>query len=115
MPLSRILPNAPAVRLQVVEDLTPEQPAGFLQLVRRRLVAIGPDGSVSAPFVYDEVERVALDAVVVAAYYLDQAARPHVYLRSATRPPIALRAPESHAMVEFASPAGLWELVAGLV
>jgi ADP-ribose pyrophosphatase len=111
----RILPSVPAVRLQVIEDLTPAQPLGFLRLVRRRLVAIGPDGLVSAPFVYDEVDRLAIDAVVVAAYYLDEAARPYVYLRSATRPPISMRAPGAHAFAESGSRIGLWELVAGLV
>lgn len=111
----RILPNAPAVGLRVVEDLTPTQPAGFLRLVRRRLVAMDPDGSVSEPFVYDEIDRRAIDAVVVVAYYYDDAARPHVYLRSATRPPIAMRAPASHAFAELGSRTALWELVAGLV
>jgi ADP-ribose pyrophosphatase len=115
MTQDRILPSVPAVRLRVIENLTPEQPPGFLRLVRRRVIAIGPDGLASPSFIYDEVDRVALDAVVVAAYYLDDAARPRVYLRSATRPPIALRAAESHVFAELGTRMGMWELAAGLV
>jgi ADP-ribose pyrophosphatase len=115
MTKQRILPNVPAVQLRLVEDLTPEQPHGFLRLVRRRFVATGPDGSKSAPFVYDEVDRVALDAVVVVAYYLDDLGRPRVYLRSCTRPPVVMRAAERQPFAELATRVGLWELVAGLV
>jgi ADP-ribose pyrophosphatase len=111
----RTLPNVPAVRLHLVEDLTPEQPHGFLRLVRRRLVATGSDGSTSAPFVYDEVDRVAIDAVVVVAYYLDDIGRPRVYLRSCTRPPVVMRAAARQPFAELATRMGLWELVAGLV
>lgn len=111
----RILPRAPNVELQLVEDLTPQQPRGFLRLVRRRLVAIGPDGERSEPFIYDEVDRAAIDAVVVAAYFYDPVGAPRVYLRSATRPPVALRQKERHPDPELAERGGLWELVAGLV
>lgn len=111
----RILPKVPAVELQVVEDLTPDQPAGFIRLVRRRLVALGPDGSKSAPFVYDEVDRKAIDAVVVAAYFRAPAGVVHVYLRSATRPPLALRDPARSPFDGQPEHVGLWELVAGLV
>ena len=115
MSQQRFLPAVPAVRLEVIEDLTPVQPAGFLRLVRRRLVAHGPDGSTSAPFVYDEVQRDAIDAVVVAAYYRDAAGIIRVYLRSATRPPVVLRPKSTLPLPELASPPGLWELVAGLI
>lgn len=115
MSQQRFLPAVPAVRLEVIEDLTPVQPAGFLRLVRRRLVAHGPDGSTSAPFVYDEVQRDAIDAVVVAAYYRDAAGIIRVYLRSATRPPVVLRPKSTLPLPELASQPGLWELVAGLI
>jgi ADP-ribose pyrophosphatase len=111
----RILPSVPKVRLRLLEDLTPEQPQGFLRLVRRRLVAIGPDGAESAPFVYDEVDRLAIDAVVLVAYFLDDSGRPRVYLRSATRPPVVMRAPARQPFPELGSRVGLWELAAGLV
>jgi ADP-ribose pyrophosphatase len=51
---------------------------------------------------------VALDAVIIAATYVDRGVR-HVYLRSAVRPPCALRdIPPAHD-------GALWELPAGLV
>lgn len=115
MAIQRILPEVPSIRLQVVEDLTPEQPAGFLRLVRRRLVALAMDGTRSAPFVYDEVDRNAIDAVVVAAYFFDPEGVAHVYLRSATRPPVALRDPARSPFEQLREHRGLWELVAGLV
>lgn len=97
----------PAIRLEQVEDLTPPQPPGFLRLRRPRWVAHYPDGTVSQPFLYDEVDRAALDAVVIAAHYTADSGH-HVYLRSAVRPPIARR--EAKGL-----PHGLWELPAGLV
>ncbi len=97
----------PAIRLEKVEDLTPPQPPGFLRLVRPRWVAHYPDGSVSIPFVYDEIDRAALDAVVIAAHY-GESGRHFIYLRSAVRPPVANREAPGQ-------PHGLWELPAGLV
>jgi ADP-ribose pyrophosphatase len=111
-----ILPDPPAVQLRVVEDLTPAQPEGFLRLLRRRLVAIGPNGKSSDSFVYDEVDRRGIDAVVVAAYFLDAGTQqPWVYLRSATRPPVALRDLLRQPFPGIPTRAGLWELVAGIV
>jgi ADP-ribose pyrophosphatase len=69
----------------------------------------------SAPFVYDEVDRKAIDAVVVVAYYLDPAGEVRVYLRSATRPPVVMRPLERQPFPADAARLGLWELVAGLV
>lgn len=106
------LPPPPAIRLEIIEDISPEQPPGFLRLVRRRLVAHYPDGSQSAPFDYDEVDRRAMDAVVIAAHYLNADGERQVFLRSAVRPPVAFRAGERSPR-----PGGgaLWELPAGLI
>ena len=60
-------PPFPLIRLETLEDLSPETGTGFLRLSRRRLVARYPDGTVSEPFLYDTAERQALDAVVIGA------------------------------------------------
>jgi ADP-ribose pyrophosphatase len=111
----RILPPVPKVTLEVAEDLSPPQPSGFLRLIRRQLVAVAPDGEKSHPFVYDEVWRRSIDAVIIVPYFLDESGLPWVYLRSAARPPILLRSPESYPAPELVTPHGLWELPAGLV
>jgi ADP-ribose pyrophosphatase len=105
------LPPLPLIRLELLEDLSPEQPAGFLTLVRRRYRAEYPDGAISRPFVYDTVDRRALDAVVIAAHYRAKG-QTHVYLRSAVRPPLLLRT--AHPVADPPA-AVLWELPAGLV
>ena len=103
----------PDLELELVEDLSPAIPAGFLRLIRRRLRVRYPDGEVSAPFVYDELDRRAIDAVVIAAHFRRDG-QPWVYLRSAVRPPLRFRDPAR-------SPGGgresgsLWELPAGLI
>lgn len=81
---------------------------GFFDVRRLDLVARYPDGAESASFPYDVGAREAIDAVVMAAHYLDGGVR-HVYLRSSIRPPCALRpVPPLHDGT-------LWELPAGLV
>ena len=105
-------PGFPGIRLEVVESVPTDKP-GFLALDRRRYRAHYPDESVSAPFVYDQVTREALDAAVIAAHYLEDGVR-FVYLRSAVRPPVASRTPRA-ATEERARGGGLWELPAGLV
>jgi ADP-ribose pyrophosphatase len=94
----------------VARDRTAESrpDGGFLNVRRLDLRLEYPDGSVSAPFVYDVATREALDAVVIAATYVEDGVR-YVYLRSAVRPPLALREiPPAHGVM-------LWELPAGLV
>lgn len=106
----------PDIRLEVVEDRTPEQEPGFLRLQRKRYRALYPDGSVSDEFIYDSVDRRALDAVVILAHFRDEAGRRHVYLRSSVRPPLSERTPERSPVPELDPPHGvLWELPAGLV
>lgn len=104
----------PEIELDLVEDLSPSHDSGFLRLVRRRYRARYPDGSVSEPFVYDAVDRRAIDAVVMAAHYVEGGAR-WVYLRSAVRPPLLLRDARRSPVPELDRGAGLWELPAGLI
>lgn len=109
-PVTADLLAPPLIRIAVARDRTPEARAtgGFLDLRRLDLVAHYPDGTSSLPFSYDVGARVALDAVVIAAYFTSGGER-HVYLRSAIRPPCALRPiPPWHD-------GDLWELPAGLV
>ncbi|MGE0324605.1 MAG: NUDIX hydrolase [Polyangiaceae bacterium] len=104
--------HMPRIELEV-KSVDTAAPPGFLRLVRRQLIARYPDASESAVFVYDEVDRKALDAVVVAAHYMADGIR-YVYLRSALRPPVALRDPK-RSPIEEPTERGMWELVAGLL
>jgi len=108
-------PEFPSIRLELLEDLTPEAPPGFLRLVRRRLRAHYPDGTVSEPFLYDEVDRRSIDAVVIVAHYVAPSGERRVFLRSALRPPVYFR-DASRSPIPFPDRKGaLWELPAGLV
>ena len=104
------LPDIPAILLEETERL-PNSDPGFLTLIRRRLRARYSDGTRSEPFVYDQVERRANDAVVICAHFQHRGVR-HVYLRSALRPPLAFRGEASDAGVALGD---LWELPAGLI
>lgn len=111
-PMDSALPD---IRLEVEEDLSPPDASGFLRLRRRLLRAHYADGTTSEPFVYDEVDRRALDAVVIVAHYVGARGERRVYLRSALRPPIVFR-DRSRSPVPDEDPAGsIWELPAGLV
>jgi ADP-ribose pyrophosphatase len=111
-PLSPLspLPAPPAIRVRIARDRTAEARAtgGFLNLSRLDLVATYPDGSESAAFKYDLGARAALDAAIIAAYFVECGVH-HLYLRSAVRPPCALRA------IPPSSDGNLWEVPAGLV
>ncbi len=108
------LPPLPRIAFREVQDLTPEAPTGFLRLRRRRLTIRADDGCESQPFVFDNVDRLALDAVVVAAHFHDGEQR-WVYLRSAVRPAVGLRPIECQPLPESDTLGSLWELPAGLV
>jgi len=95
----------------MLDDLSPEAGAGFLRLIRRKLCAHYPDGTVSEPFLYDEVDRRALDAVVIAAHYTNDRCR-SVYLRSSIRPPIYFR--DAATAARHTPARQMWELPAGL-
>jgi ADP-ribose pyrophosphatase len=105
--------SLPDLQLELVEDLSPQHPEGFLKLVRRRLRVRHPDGSTSAPFVYDEVARKACDAVVIAAHF-QQAGEPWIYLRSSLRPPVRFR-DAARSPLGREETGLLWELPAGLI
>lgn len=105
----------PDIRLEIVEEL-PSSGPGFLRLVRRSLRAHYPDGTASAPFPYDIVDRAAIDAVIFCVHFLDAAGVRHVYLRSAVRPPVAFRDPGRSPRPAIDPPGGLlWEIPAGLI
>ena len=109
------LPPLPEITLREVEDLSPpNQGSGYLRLRRLRLTAARAGGEASEPFVYDSVERTALDAVVVAAHFVEAGVR-KVFLRSAVRPPVALRPVAQRPLPEKPTLGVLWELPAGLV
>jgi ADP-ribose pyrophosphatase len=107
--------SLPKIELELLEDLSPDAPKGFLRLVRRRYRARYPDGTYSAPFVYDAVDRPALDAVVIVAHFMAPDGSRRVYLRSAVRPPLAMRDPARSPLPSDACGTGLWEVPAGLV
>src|SRR6188768_2161898 len=105
----------PKLRLELLEDLSPPDQTGFLRLVRHRYRAHYPDGTTSVPFVYDIVDRSALDAVVIVAHFVSPDGTPRVFLRSAFRPPLTLRERAHSPLPEEACDGHLWELPAGLV
>ena len=49
---------------------------------------LSPDGSVSEPFVYDETDRRAIDAVVIVPHFAGSRGERRIYLRSSLRPPL---------------------------
>jgi ADP-ribose pyrophosphatase len=106
--------DLPRIQLEMLEDLSPDSGSGYLKLVRRRLRARYPDGTMSGPFLYDEVDRRALDATVVAAHFVGEGAR-RVFLRSALRPPVYYRDRNRSPVPLPDRKGGLWELPAGLI
>jgi ADP-ribose pyrophosphatase len=114
MSVRRGPPEFPRIRLELLEDISPEAPSGFFRLVRRRLRAHYPDGTESAAFVYDEIDRRSIDAVVIVAHYVAGGER-RVFLRSSLRPPIYFRAASRTQMAVPENHGGLWELPAGLI
>jgi ADP-ribose pyrophosphatase len=108
------LPPLPKFVLSEVEDLSPPADEGFLRLRRRRFRLERPGAAPSEAFTFDNVERRALDAVVVAAYFARGGER-WVYLRSSIRPALWLRPLEQRPLPERDTLGALWELPAGLV
>ncbi len=110
------LPAPPDFTVEVVRPRAPDEPA-FLNYVSRHVRTVDENGRRSASLIYDEVDRPALDAVVIAAHFsatLEGTTERFIVLRSAVRPPVALRDPERPPQLGL-GPRGLWELPAGLI
>ncbi len=109
--------SRPQVKLEIVDDHTSGARCdeGFLKLRRLSLKNRYADGSASAAYRYDLVEREALDAVAIVLVTRDDSSL-RICLRSALRPPLAFRAGYAIPIPERdgASPV-LWEVPAGLV
>jgi ADP-ribose pyrophosphatase len=106
------LPPLPTHALELVSEHV-EGAGGFLWL-RRAELRVRFAGGGSAPFEYDAIGRARLDAVVIAAHYLEGGRR-FVFLRSALRPPVWMRPIEARPFPESPNLGALWELPAGLV
>lgn len=102
-----VLPEPPAVELEILREL-PREDLPFFLTVRRVELLTRRAGRPSFGFPYDIVERRALDAAVMVAHHLVDGVV-HVWLRSAVRPPVALRP------IAPRFPSGLWEVPAGLI
>lgn len=115
LPQLAVLPEPPSHQIEVIEDRSSDG-GGFLRRISRLLRVAGDQ--TERDFTYDEVDRRALDAVVIVPYYrapsTTRESEIFVVLRSALRPPIALR---SQARSPCPEPVNrsLWEFPAGLV
>lgn len=116
--MSDELDARPRVRIEVIEDRTAEARCdrGFLRLRRLTLVNRYDDGTESAHYAYDLVERDALDAVAIMLWSPSSDGTLRVCLRSSIRPPLAFRPSYALPLPEprESSPV-LWEVPAGLV
>lgn len=99
-----MLPKPPAFPFRVLRQHVPDAKP-FLHLAHTELEIAGK------PFIYDLVERKALDAAVVCAHYAKDGAT-WVFLRSCPRIPVLLR---EKAAFEPDLDGVLWELPAGLI
>lgn len=105
------------VAVEIVSDRTSETRSdqGFLKVRRYTLRTIYEDGTKSADYKYDVVDRTALDAVVMVLFSpTNDPANPEVCIRTALRPPVALRGLRKLPVAEEAT-ALVWELPAGLI
>lgn len=109
-----MLPPSPPHTL--LRDETPVPPGPPFLRVRREMFRLRfANGELSEPFAYDTIDRVRLDAVVIAAHFRGEDGRRRVYLRSALRPPVATRPIDARPYPEAPDLGTLWELPAGLV
>ncbi|MEM9379774.1 MAG: NUDIX hydrolase [Planctomycetota bacterium] len=106
----------PLTQMEIVEDRTPGSRCdeGFLTLRRLVLRNRYADGSTSAPYPCDVLERPGSDAVV-AVLYERREGRVRVLLREAPRGPIYLRRDKSFVHPDPREYLSILEVVAGLV
>jgi ADP-ribose pyrophosphatase len=114
--VSEALDRPPSIRVEVEEDRTEGARCdrGFLKLKRLTLRNHYADGTASAAYAYDVVERDALDAVAIVLW-AEHAGVRSVCLRSALRPPLAFRHTYATPLSEPRSTPVIWEIPAGLV
>lgn len=111
---AHMLTERPAVRIEVVRDVTSELglDEGFVRVRRLILRNHYSDGTMSREYRYDCVERDAMDAVVIVL--VD--AQGQVCLRSSIRPPLAQRTGYALPLpLEEKGDPTLFEIPAGLV
>ena len=104
------------VRIEVVQDVTTECRCdeGFVRVRRYRLVNVRPDGSRSAPYAYDVVDRRHMDAVAVALCD-PTPPEPRLVFRVALRPPLWFRGDHPLPLPEPTRRTHAIELPAGLI
>lgn len=102
------IPELPRITIAVRGDVSLPGGGKYLRLRHPEMTLAYPSGTTSAPFIYDMIQREALDAAVVIAHYTDQNGT-MIYLRSCVRPPVGMRSSLP------AYDASMWEVVAGLV
>lgn len=104
------------VRIEVVEDRTRTARCdeGFVHVRRYRLVNVLPDGTRTAAYSYDVVDRRHMDAVAMAL--VDPSPpEPRVVFRLALRPPLWFRTDHGIPLPEPPGRAHALELPAGLI
>lgn len=109
--------HAPArIDVAIVEDHTESARCdrGFLRLRRLVLENRYADGTKSAPYPYDVVERDAIDAVAIVLW-TKVGGEVRVCLRTALRPPMTFRPGYALPIPEESGGGVLWEIPAGLV
>lgn len=104
------LDELPEVHIEVIEDRSRDArcDVGFLRVRRLSLRNRYADGTRSATYAYDLVERSALDAVAIVLVARGADGGVRVCLRSAIRPPLALSGAGGRP-VQWEIPAGLIE------
>ncbi len=110
------LGDPPKIDVVVLEDNTASGRCnrGFLRVRRLVLENRYADGTKSAPYPYDLVERDAIDAVAIVLY-ARAGDEVRVCLRTALRPPMTFRPGYDLPIPEPESAGVLWEIPAGLV
>lgn len=106
----------PDVRIEVLEDRTETSRCddGFVRVRRYRLVNVREDGTRTAAYSYDVVDRRHMDAVAVAL--VDPSPpEPRIVFRLALRPPLWFRGDHALPLPETSRRTHALELPAGLI